>query len=212
VPGAQDDRHDHRNHDQDDRDRLEHEAGEAAQRQDENERAGASERGPWFTLVVLLGGIAFGVWLAVSEMAKPEVVLDFLQFDDLGLLFVMGGAAVVSGLSFLVGSRVLDRAPLTGRVYGRRLKEFDQNVVVGGVVFGVGWGISGICPGAAYASLGVGNLPILWGVAGMFLGAYAQGYWRSRVWPKGRLAGGVSAIVQGRVGRDRILHGRYKPV
>jgi uncharacterized membrane protein YedE/YeeE len=139
-----------------------------------------AERSPLVLLVVLLGGLVFGVGLAVSEMAKPEVVLDFLQFDDFGLLFVMGGAAVVSGLAFLVGTRLLDRAPLTGRAYGRRLKGLDQNVVVGGVVFGVGWGISGICPGAAYASLGIGNVPILWGVAGMFLGAYAQGYWRSR--------------------------------
>lgn len=45
---------------------------------------------------------------------------------------------------------------------------------------GVGWGLSGICPGAAYASVGIGNLPILWAVAGMFLGAYLQGVWRSR--------------------------------
>ncbi|UHH26864.1 DUF6691 family protein [Halobacterium noricense] len=130
--------------------------------------------------VVLLGGIVFGFGLALSGMAKPEVVLDFLQLDDLGLVFVMGGAAVVSGLSFFVATRYLDRAPVTGTRYGRRLKDLDRNVVVGGAVFGVGWGISGICPGAAYASLGIGNLPILWGVAGMFLGAYAQGYWRSR--------------------------------
>ncbi|MEF8822151.1 MAG: DUF6691 family protein, partial [Halovenus sp.] len=47
-------------------------------------------------------------------------------------------------------------------------------------IFGVGWGLSGICPGAAYASLGVGNWPILYALGGMFLGAYAQGVWRSR--------------------------------
>lgn len=144
-------------------------------------RATASEEhGPLFYCVVLLGGLVFGFGLALSEMARPEVVLDFLQFDDLGLLFVMGGAAVVSGVTFFVGTTLLDRAPLTGRAYTRRLKEFDNNVVVGGTIFGVGWGISGICPGAAYASVGIGNLPILWGIAGMFLGAYAQGVWRSR--------------------------------
>ena len=139
-----------------------------------------SERSPWVLAVVLLGGLVFGFGLALSEMAKPEVVLDFLQLEDLGLVFVMGGAAVVSGLSFLVATRYLDRAPVTGTAYGRRLKDLDRNVVVGGAVFGVGWGISGICPGAAYASLGIGNHPILWGITGMFLGAYAQGYWRSR--------------------------------
>ncbi|MCD2199026.1 YeeE/YedE family protein [Halobacterium sp. KA-4] len=139
-----------------------------------------SERSPWVLAVVLLGGLVFGFGLALSEMAKPEVVLDFLQLEDLGLVFVMGGAAIVSGLSFFVATRYLDRAPVTGTRYSRRLKDLDRNVVGGGAVFGVGWGISGICPGAAYASLGIGNLPILWGVAGMVLGAYTQGYWRSR--------------------------------
>jgi len=54
----------------------------------------------------------------------------------------------------------------------------DRDVVVGGGVFGVGWGLSGICPGAAYASLGIGNTVILYGVAGMFVGTYLQGYVR----------------------------------
>jgi uncharacterized membrane protein YedE/YeeE len=91
----------------------------------------------------------------------------------------MGGASVVAGIGFLLGPRLFGTAPLTGRPYDRRLKSMDRDVLVGGVVFGVGWGLSGICPGAAYASLGVGNVAILWAIGGMFLGAYAQGYWRS---------------------------------
>lgn len=74
----------------------------------------------------------------------------------------------------------MGRAPLTGDSFERRLKSFDRKVLVGGAIFGVGWGLSGICPGAAYASLGIGNITILWALAGMFLGAYAQGFWRSR--------------------------------
>ncbi|MDS0292610.1 YeeE/YedE family protein [Halogeometricum luteum] len=136
-------------------------------------------RGPAFTLVILLGGLVFGFGLGLSGMAKPEIVLGFLQFEDLGLLFVMGGAAVVSGVTFFGATRFLGRAPLTGRRYTRRLKTMDRNVPVGGAIFGVGWGLSGICPGAAYASVGVGNLPILWAVLGMFLGAYAQGFVRA---------------------------------
>ncbi|WP_132057743.1 DUF6691 family protein [Halorussus amylolyticus] len=130
--------------------------------------------------VILLGGLIFGFGLGYSHMARPEVVLDFLQFDDLGLVFVMGGAAVVSAFTFALGTRVLDRAPLTGKPYTRRLKSLDRNVLVGGGIFGVGWGVSGICPGAAYASLGVGNVPILWAIAGMFVGAYVQAFWRAR--------------------------------
>jgi hypothetical protein len=130
---------------------------------------------------ILLGGLLFGFGLGYSHMARPEVVLDFLQFDDLGLLFVMGGAAVVSGTVFTLTARFGDRAPLTGSEYTRRLKSFDRNVVSGGVIFGAGWGVSGICPGAAYASVGIGNWPILWAIAGMFLGAYIQGRARSQL-------------------------------
>jgi hypothetical protein len=137
------------------------------------------QRHPLFMPLVLLGGLLFGFGLAVSHMARPDVVLDFLQFEDFGLLFVMGGAAVVTGTTFAVATRALGRAPLTGRAYTRRLKSFDRNVVLGGAIFGLGWGVSGLCPGVAYASLGVGNLPILWGFAGMFLGAYLQGWIRS---------------------------------
>jgi hypothetical protein len=127
---------------------------------------------------VFVGGLVFGVGLALSGMARPEVVLDFLQFEDFGLVLVMAGGAATTGVVVGVASYRGGEAPLTGRSYGRRLKSLDRSVLVGGAVFGAGWGLSGICPGAAYASLGVGNLPILWALAGMFLGAYAQGYWR----------------------------------
>ena len=137
------------------------------------------EQHPLFMPLVFVGGLLFGAGLAVSNMAQPEVVLSFLQFADFGLLFVMFGAAIVTGIVFFGAPRVLGSAPLTGKPYERRLKELDRNVVVGGGIFGVGWGLSGICPGAAYASLGIGNYAILWGIVGMFVGAYVQGYWRS---------------------------------
>ena len=133
---------------------------------------------PYFLPLVFVGGFIFGIGLAVSQMARPEVVLSFLQFTDLGLAFVMGGAAVVVSIVFWMASSSELTAPLSGRRYTRRLKDLDRDVVVGGGIFGVGWGLSGICPGAAYASLGIGNTVILYGVAGMFLGAYLQGYLR----------------------------------
>jgi uncharacterized membrane protein YedE/YeeE len=138
------------------------------------------DRHPLFIPLILFGGLIFGFGLGFSQMARPEVVLNFLQFQDFGLVFVMFGAAVVTSIGFAVMPRIRDGAPLTGDQYERRLKPFDRNVLVGGGIFGVGWGLSGICPGAAYASLGVGNVTILWALAGMFVGAYAQGVWRSQ--------------------------------
>lgn len=137
-------------------------------------------RHPLFVPLVLAGGLVFGFGLGFSHMARPEVVIDFLTFTDFGLLFVMFGGSVVAGVAFWTLPKLRDAAPLTGRSYGRRLKSFDRNVLIGGSIFGVGWGLSGICPGAAYASLGVGNWPVLYAIGGMFVGAYAQGVWRSR--------------------------------
>jgi uncharacterized membrane protein YedE/YeeE len=141
-----------------------------------------------FMPLVLCGGLVFGFGLGFSHMARPEVVIQFLTFDDLGLLFVMFGGSVVAGLAFWVVPRLRSNAPLTGRPYGRRLKSLDRDVLIGGSIFGVGWGLSGICPGAAYASLGVGNVRILYAIGGMFLGAYLQGVWRSQ---RARTAAGV---------------------
>ena len=132
------------------------------------------DRGLGFMLVVYLGGLLFGVGLALSQMARPEVVLDFLQLEDFGLLFVMGGGAVVTGLAIAVGTRLDRTAPLTGTAYTKRLRSMDRDVLVGGVIFGVGWGLSGICPGAAYASVGIGNYPILVAIAAMLVGAYSK--------------------------------------
>ena len=140
--------------------------------------------------LALVGGVVFGVGLAASRMARPEVVLDFLQFEDFGLLLVMAAGTVVAGIVFRVASRSGRRAPLTGRAYSLRVRDLDREVVAGGVVFGVGWGVSGVCPGAAYASVGIGNAPILFAIAGMFL----QVYWRDS---RARSATGAGAEVAG---------------
>lgn len=119
--------------------------------------------------IIAIAGIIFGFGLALSNMTKPEVVLSFLQLTDLGLLLVLFSAAIISGLTmyYLHGKE----APVTHLKYGMRKYPLGLNTVVGGIFFGLGWGISGVCPGAAFASIGIGNYPILAGVAAMMLGA-----------------------------------------
>ncbi|MGA1778712.1 MAG: DUF6691 family protein [Planctomycetota bacterium] len=121
----------------------------------------------------LLGGALFGAGLARSGMTRPEVVLEFLRFEDLGLLLVMGGAIGVALPVFR-----LARRPLLGGAPEAFTATLGDRRWLGSVLFGLGWGIAGVCPGAALASIGTGNTPLLWAVGGMFLGAFVQGRFR----------------------------------
>jgi len=125
-------------------------------------------------LIVLFGGILFGFGLAYSGMTKQEIVLSFLQLKDLGLIFVLGGAALVTAVAINVLAKFLKK-PAFGKQYKTRTRILSWSTIVGAIIFGVGWGISGQCPGSAMASLGTGNYPILIGIAAMFIGAYLRG-------------------------------------
>ena len=125
-------------------------------------------------LVTLFGGMLFGFGLALSTMVSPEVVLSFLRLQDFGLMLVMGGAVAVTVLVYQFAPRLL-KQPLLGEHFAQRAAKLDRNTLVGAAIFGLGWGICGVCPGPAIAGLGVGNLDMLWALAGMLVGAYAQG-------------------------------------
>lgn len=87
-------------------------------------------------LVVTTNDLVFRLGLAVSNMARSEVVLDSLQLDDLGPVFVMGRVAVVTSTVFALAEVFGDHVPLVERDYGRQLRSLDKNVVVGGIAFG----------------------------------------------------------------------------
>lgn len=123
---------------------------------------------------ILLGGGLFGYGLAWSGMTRPEVVLSFLQLRDVGLLLVMAAALAVTAIGFHLAPR-LRSTTLLGLPFSHEVKRMLPGTVSGALIFGVGWGLSGLCPGAAVASVGIGNGPVLIGLAAMFLGAYLQG-------------------------------------
>lgn len=123
--------------------------------------------------IVLLAGTVFGFGLGMSNLIQQEVVLSFLYMDDLGLLLTMGAAIAIAMPAYQL--MVHRSQPLLGGVFDRFPKSVTRSHVTGGVVFGIGWGLAGVCPGAALASLGAGNWPMLAGFAGMLVGAYAQG-------------------------------------
>ena len=124
---------------------------------------------------VLAGGMLFGFGLSMSTMVQPQVVLSFLRLQDFGLMLVMGGAVLVTLLAYTLAPRLLQR-PLLGGSFDRHVSLLNRDTLVGSALFGVGWGIAGVCPGPAIAGLGVGNLDLLWALAGLLAGAWLQGW------------------------------------
>ncbi len=125
-------------------------------------------------LVLFVGGLTFGFGLAWGGMSKPEIVLSFLQLKDYGLFILMGAATVTTFVAINIVPRFV-KEPLLGGEFKPRTRTFNRNTIIGAIIFGLGWGLSGQCPGSALASLGIGNLPVLIGIAAMFAGAYAMG-------------------------------------
>ena len=125
-------------------------------------------------IVLFIGGLFFGFGLAWGGMSKPEIVLSFLQLKDYGLVLLMGAATVTTFVAINIVPMFMKK-PVFGGEFKPRDRAFNKNTILGAVIFGIGWGISGQCPGSALASLGIGNVQVLMGIAAMFAGAYAMG-------------------------------------
>jgi uncharacterized membrane protein YedE/YeeE len=134
---------------------------------------------PRSLLAVLAAGIVFGYGLSLATMVRPEIVLQFLRFEDFGLLLVLGGAAAVTAIVYALAPRLMTK-PLFGDSFGTHPSTLNRPTLLGAAIFGIGWGLSGVCPAPALAGLGGGNFELLVAVGGMFAGAWVQGWQASR--------------------------------
>lgn len=136
--------------------------------------SGPTHLTPARAAAVLVSGALFGFGLSLSTMVQPEVVLGFLRFQDWGLMLVMGGAVLVTLLAYKLLPRWLPR-PLLGGTFQQHTSQWNRDTLQGAALFGIGWGLCGVCPGPAIAGLGTGNLDLLWALGGIALGALVQG-------------------------------------
>ena len=135
----------------------------------------STPRSGWASAAVtLVSGILFGFGLSLSTMVQPQVVLGFLRFQDMGLMLVMGGAVVVALVGYKLLPRLMKR-PVLDDHFHPHPSAWNRDTALGAALFGVGWGLSGVCPGPAIASLGLGQWELLWALAGIAAGALAQG-------------------------------------
>ncbi|MEQ5801411.1 DUF6691 family protein [Halomonas sp. H10-9-1] len=109
-----------------------------------------------------LAGLLFGLGVAISGMTDPARVLGFLDIAgawDPTLMFVLGGAVVTNFIGYrLVFKRT---APIYGEAFQLPTRQdLDARLIGGSALFGIGWGLSGYCPGPAIASIGGLSAPL----------------------------------------------------
>lgn len=127
-------------------------------------------------VAALVAGLLFGIGLTVSRMIDPAVVLAFLDFGAIpdggwnpSLAFVMAGALVVTAIGYRLAFR--RTRPLFAERFALPAKHpIDRPLIAGGVLFGLGWGLVGYCPGPALAGLAVGPAKTWLFVAAMLVG------------------------------------------
>lgn len=126
-------------------------------------------------LLALLAGTLFGAGLAISGMADPQRVRGFLDLFgawDPTLAFVMVGAIVPMVVAWKVRIRIAQ--PLFASEFTiPATRRIDPRLIAGAVLFGMGWGLAGLCPGPAIADLAIAPVPasifVLAMLAGMFV-------------------------------------------
>ncbi len=125
-------------------------------------------------LISLLSGIIFGLGLTISGMVNPQKVLGFLNLFgewDASLIFVMVGAIIIfAPLHFIFKKK--SRPILAKNFITIDNKNIDKKLLIGSGLFGVGWGLAGLCPGPAIASISFLNPSSLIFVLFMFVGFF----------------------------------------
>lgn len=128
-------------------------------------------------LVAFVSGLLFAIGLGVAGMTNPAKVLAFLDMFggnwDPSLMFVMGGAILVYAPVYqLLKGR--DAPKFADRFHWPTSKDVDVKLVIGSALFGIGWGLGGLCPGPALVATATGAVPFLVFAAAMLAGMLAH--------------------------------------
>ncbi|MEX0957477.1 MAG: DUF6691 family protein [Rhizobiaceae bacterium] len=138
---------------------------------------------------LIIGGI-FGIGIAISGMANPAKVLNFFDIAgswDPSLLVVMVSALAVTAVGYRIVFGRQEKPVLESRFDVPTSRKIDMQLVGGSAVFGIGWGVTGFCPGGAIPALGFGGAD-----AAIFVAAMAAGIAAARIL-KFRMANAAAA-------------------
>jgi uncharacterized membrane protein YedE/YeeE len=134
-------------------------------------------------LLFLALGALFGFLLSRAGATEPELIARLFLFQDLHLLWVIVSAIVVGALGIALMRRIGLRAVGKGEPIVFEGKPYVRTLVPGSLLFGIGWGLTGGCPGTVLTMLGEGKLFVLPVIAGLLAGTWLYGLWHSRTHP-----------------------------
>lgn len=129
-------------------------------------------------------GITFALAMAVSNMSKLSATISFLdlRYWNPALAFIMGGAICINApLQYLIANKGPSKPFLGVEFSCPKLKEVDIKLIGGSIIFGVGWGLCGACPGPAITNVTSGNIYPLIYIASLVLGQYLQIYFNTSI-------------------------------
>ena len=131
-------------------------------------------------IIPLLIGVYFGIIMIKSEVASWFRIQKMFRFEEAHMYLTMGSALAVALISVLL-IRKLGLNSLSGSSVQLKGKPFQKGTIVGGLLFGMGWAITGAGPGPIFAQMGSGEYLALISFAGAFLGAYLYAWLRPRL-------------------------------
>ena len=134
-------------------------------------------------LAALVSGLLFGTGIALSGMINPAKVLNFFDVAgtwDPSLIFVMGGGLLVALIGYGIVFAASPRPLFDTRFHLPAAKSINAPLVAGSAVFGIGWGLSGFCPGGSIPALGLGESSAYVFVGAMIAGLAAAKWFRLR--------------------------------
>lgn len=131
-------------------------------------------------IIILLMGIFFGIILTNGEVISWLRIQEMFRFDSFHMYGVIGSAIVVGAFSMLI-LRKLKIGSITGEPIAIEKKKLGKGTVIGGLIFGIGWALTGACPGPLYALAGSGYPAFIVGLLSAIGGTLVYGLIRDKL-------------------------------
>jgi uncharacterized membrane protein YedE/YeeE len=131
-------------------------------------------------IIYVIFGILFGIVLTKSEVISWFRIQNMFQFKEWHMYLIIGSAVAVGIIAMKIIQRVKLKS-VTGEELRYGGKTFHKGFIIGGVIFGIGWAITGACPGPIFAQIGAGEMPAIITLFGALIGAYLHSVFREKL-------------------------------